>query len=233
MKNKNNARFVEKRALMNYSMVRLMDDEQVKRLFDELISNGVLVGNIIEAVNFCKNLTAAEAEEYDKNNDLIQRFNLYPQMRRQSIPIILCNENAKIPVYATPNSAGADLYSANEQGIVVRKGDIKLIPTGIKMELPPDAEAQVRPRSGLSLKEGLVAIFGTIDSDYQGEVGIILSNIGGEDRVIYKGERLAQLVFNGSRGLFQAEFHQVEEFNRSSERGAGGFGSTGNKEVKK
>ena len=147
-------------------------------------------------------------------------------MNKRQVNIIL-SENATMPTYGTPLSSGADLYSANERGIVVPKGGIKMIPTGIRLELPEDAEATVRPRSGLSLKRGVIAVLGTIDADYQGEVGIILQNCGDSDFVVYKGERLAQLVFNGAGGLFQAEFKQVSEFSRSSERGEGGFGSTG------
>ena len=95
------------------------------------------------------------------------------------------------------------------------------------MELPEDAEGCIRPRSGLSLKKGLVAIIGTIDADYQGEVGIILHNTSDMAWTIERGERLAQIVFNGDGGLFQAEWNRVSEFTRSSERADGGFGHTG------
>lgn len=134
---------------------------------------------------------------------------------------------AKTPLYATQFAAGADLYSANIEDITIQPMERVLIPTGIMIEMPNDAEAQVRPRSGLSLKKGLVAILGTIDSDYQGEVGIILINMSNEPQKIQSGERLAQIVFNGDGGLFQAEWHEVTKFSRFSDRGGSGFGSTG------
>ena len=149
-------------------------------------------------------------------------------MNKRQVNIIL-SEHATMPSYATPLSSGADLYSANDSGIVIPKGGIKLIPTGIRMELPEDAEGQIRPRSGLRLKKGIIAVIGTIDADYQGEIGIVIQNCGDSDFVVYKGERLAQIVFNGAGGLFQAEFNKVEEFTRDSERGEGGFGHTGTK----
>lgn len=225
--------YAEETFILNFSAIRDFTDEQIEVLWQTMMQEGVNTDNVTKAVNFCKNLTEKRAKELDEKENLIEMFNLHPEMRKRSVNIILCNENAKIPLYATSHSAGADLYSANENGIAISAGARVLIPTGIKLELPQDAEAQVRPRSGLSLKHGLVAIFGTIDSDYQGEIGIILHNISGESKVIYKGERLAQLVFNGYKGLFQAEFREVKEFSRSSERGVGGFGSTGIKEVEK
>lgn len=225
--------YAEETFILNFSAIRDFTDEQIEVLWQTMMQEGVNTDNVTKAVNFCKNLTAKRAKELDEKENLIEMFNLHPEMRKRRVNIILCNDNAKIPLYATSHSAGADLYSANENGIAISAGARVLIPTGIKLELPQDAEAQVRPRSGLSLKQGLVAIFGTIDSDYQGEIGIILHNISGESKVIYKGERLAQLVFNGYKGLFQAEFNQVTEFSRSSERGEGGFGHTGVKDVEK
>ncbi len=146
-------------------------------------------------------------------------------MNTRQVNVILLN--GQLPLYATTHSAGADLYSANEEPITLEPGDIKIIPTGQKWEIPVDAEAQIRPRSGLSAKSGIIAIFGTIDSDYQGEVGIILHNAGEKPYVVNKGERLAQAVFNGAGGLFQADWNVVSGFERESERGEGGFGHTG------
>lgn len=149
-------------------------------------------------------------------------------MEKRQVDIIL-KGYGKIPFYATERAAGADLYSANASDIILQPMERKVIPTGIRIELPEDAEAQIRPRSGLSAKEGIVAILGTIDADYQGEVGIIIINLSSEPFVIKRGERLAQMVCNGCGGLFQAEWNQVTEFTRDSTRGENGFGHTGTK----
>lgn len=149
-------------------------------------------------------------------------------MKKRQVNIIL-KGFGKLPLYATEHAAGADLYSANAQDIVLQPMECKIIPTGVFIELPIDAEAQIRPRSGLSAKKGIVAIFGTIDSDYQGEVGIIIINLSNEPFIIERGERLAQMVCNGDGGLFQADWNQVEDFSRESERGTGGFGHSGMK----
>nr|DAN35666.1 MAG TPA: dUTPase [Caudoviricetes sp.] len=149
-------------------------------------------------------------------------------MNKRKVNIIV-KGYGKLPLYATSYSAGADLYSANASDIVLQPMERKLIPTGLYLELPEDAEAQIRPRSGLSLKKGIVAILGTIDVDYQGEVGIIVMNMSDEAFIIERGERLAQMVLNGNGGLFQGEWNQVSEFTRESERGDGGFGHTGTK----
>lgn len=134
-----------------------------------------------------------------------------------------------MPEYKTEQAAGADLYSANEIGVPLSPGERRLIPTGIKIALPDGSEAQIRPRSGLSLKEGISVVFGTIDADYRGEIGIVVHNIDNRTHTIYSGERIAQIVFNGIGGLFQAEFEQIEQFEGTTERGEGGFGSTGRK----
>lgn len=149
-------------------------------------------------------------------------------MKKRQVNIIL-KGFGKLPLYATEHAAGADLYSANAQDIVLQPMERKIIPTGVFIELPIDAEAQIRPRSGLSAKKGIVAIFGTINSDYQGEVGIIIINLSNEPFIIERGERLAQMVCNGDGGLFQADWNQVEDFSRESERGTGGFGHSGMK----
>lgn len=148
-------------------------------------------------------------------------------MKKREVNIILKGD-AKLPIYATERSAGADLYSIDDD-FVLEPMQRALVHTGVYIELPIDAEAQVRSRSGLSLKNGIVAVLGTVDADYQGEVGAIIINLSNESFVIKKGERIAQMVMNGDGGLFQAVWKQVDEFERSSERGAGGFGHTGNK----
>lgn len=148
-------------------------------------------------------------------------------MRKRKVNIILKGD-AKLPIYATERSAGADLYSVDDD-MVLQPMQRTLVHTGIYIELPIDAEAQIRSRSGLSLKKGIVTILGTVDADYQGEVGAIIVNLSNEPFVIKKGERISQMVMNGDGGLFQAEWNQVENFERQSERGEGGFGHTGNK----
>lgn len=147
-------------------------------------------------------------------------------MNTREVSLIL-RHYGKTPIYATEHSAGADLFSANANDVILLPGERKLIPTGVCIELPEDSEAQVRPRSGLALKQGVVTILGTIDADYQGEIGIILINLGSEPFIVHRGERLAQLVFNGAGGLYQAQFKHVTAFERESERGEGGFGHTG------
>ncbi|HOQ16261.1 MAG TPA: dUTP diphosphatase [Defluviitaleaceae bacterium] len=137
-------------------------------------------------------------------------------------------ENAQdlpLPTYMTEQSAGMDLYANVEEDVVLKKGDIKLIPTGIAIQLPKGYEAQIRPRSGLAYKYGIGILNspGTIDADYRGEIKIIMINFGSEDFIIKRGERIAQMVINKIESV---EWVQVEELDRS-ERGSGGFGHTG------
>ncbi len=130
-----------------------------------------------------------------------------------------------LPSYATKHSAGIDLMAAIEGEATIKHGEIKLIPTGIAMALPDGYEAQVRPRSGLALKNGVTVLNspGTIDADYRGEVGVILINHGKEDFVITRGMRIAQMII---APYARAEFDVVDQLE-STERGEGGFGSTG------
>jgi len=136
---------------------------------------------------------------------------------------IRCEDGAHLPTYATEGAAGVDL-SANVSG-VIKKGEVKLVTTGIYIEIPYGYEAQVRPRSGLALKHGITVLNspGTIDSDYRGEIGIILVNFGDKDFYYNKGDRLAQVVFNK---VVKAEFI-VSDKLETTKRGEGGFGHTG------
>lgn len=129
-----------------------------------------------------------------------------------------------LPAYATPSAAGLDLLACIDEEIVLQPGERALIPTGLFLEMSPDCEAQVRPRSGLALKHGLTLLNspGTIDADYRGEVGVILVNLGQEPFAVQRGMRIAQLVF--ARYL-QAVWQPVISLS-STERGAGGFGHT-------
>ena len=130
-----------------------------------------------------------------------------------------------LPAYATPGAAGLDLRAAVREDLVLAPGDRALVPTGFAIAVPPGYEAQVRPRSGLALKKGIVLpnAPGTIDSDYRGELQVIVCNTGTEPFVIARGERIAQLVL---AAVAQLDWDEVEELPETA-RGAGGFGSTG------
>jgi dUTP pyrophosphatase len=130
-----------------------------------------------------------------------------------------------LPEYATILSAGMDIRANIDQPIILKPLERKLVPTGLFIALPAGFEAQVRPRSGLAFKKGITVLNtpGTIDADYRGEVGVILVNISSEDFTIEDGERIAQLVFAKHE---QAAWVEVKELS-ATERGAGGFGSTG------
>ncbi len=142
------------------------------------------------------------------------------------IPIKIINKSEhELPSYQTTASAGMDLRANNEDPIVLKPLERAIIPTGIYIELPVGYEAQIRPRSGLAAKKGisLVNSPGTIDADYRGEIGVILVNLSNEPFTVEKGERIAQMVIAKHE---QAEWVLVDELGES-ERGAGGFGSTG------
>ena len=132
-----------------------------------------------------------------------------------------------LPEYATDGAAGLDLAAALESELVLKPGRRALIPTGISLALPTGLEAQVRTRSGLALKQGLVVLNspGTIDSDYRGEIGVILANLSDEPAVVRRGDRVAQLVV--ARYL-TVEWDLMDALPESS-RGACGFGSTDSK----
>lgn len=134
-------------------------------------------------------------------------------------------EDLPLPKYMSAAASGMDLYAAVDAATYLERGEIKLIPTGIYIELPLGYEAQVRPRSGLALKHGLTVVNtpGTIDSDYRGEIGIILGNFGKDRFTVERGMRIAQLVI---QPVMQAELIEVERLE-DSHRGAGGFGHTG------
>ena len=132
-----------------------------------------------------------------------------------------------LPEYATEGSSGFDVRAAVENEIIIPKGKVALVPTNLRVEIPFGYEIQVRPRSGLAAKHGIGVLNspGTIDSDYRGEVKIILFNFGNEDFAIKRGDRIAQLVL---AKVYLADFKITDELN-SSNRGEGGFGHTGTK----
>ena len=133
--------------------------------------------------------------------------------------------NTQPPFYATDHSAGVDLCAAISQDIIIAPGEVKLIPTGIAIALPIGYEAQVRPRSGLALKNSLTVLNtpGTIDADYRGEIKVIMINHAKEDFVISNGMRIAQMVFAEHA---TADFTIVDSLDET-DRGTKGFGSTG------
>ncbi|MCD4789206.1 MAG: dUTP diphosphatase [Bacteroidales bacterium] len=140
------------------------------------------------------------------------------------IKIVNSSKHA-LPSYETYASAGMDLRADLDKPVVLKPLERAMIPTGLFIELPVGYEAQIRPRSGLAIKKGITILNapGTIDADYRGEIKIILANISSEDFIINDGERIAQMVIAKHE---QAEWIEMEEL-KETERGAGGFGSTG------
>jgi dUTP pyrophosphatase len=138
-------------------------------------------------------------------------------------------EGIPLPAYQTPEAAGFDLVAAipADNPATLSPGDRMLVPTGLIFELPPGSEAQVRPRSGLAAKFGITVLNspGTIDSDYRGEVSVILINLGKEPFTIKRGERIAQMIV---APVTRVDLREVAEVT-ATVRGAGGFGSTGTK----
>jgi len=132
-----------------------------------------------------------------------------------------------LPEYSTSLSAGMDLRANLDDPYVLKPLERRLIPTGLFIELPGGFEAQIRPRSGLALKKGISVVNtpGTIDADYRGEIGIILINLSKEDFIVNHGERICQMVINKVEMIAWKQVESLED----SERGAGGFGHTGNK----
>lgn len=130
-----------------------------------------------------------------------------------------------LPAYGTDQSAGMDLYAAISEDVILDPGDIKLIPSGIAIALPTGFEAQIRSRSGLSLKNGVIVLNapGTIDADYRGEIMAIMTNLGAEPFTVTRGMRFAQMVIAQHERVNWAVVAELGETNR----GVGGFGSTG------
>ena len=130
-----------------------------------------------------------------------------------------------LPAYATSGAAGADLCAAVESEMVLAPGDRAAVPTGLVVEIPGGYEGQVRPRSGLAIKAGLTIVNapGTIDSDYRGELKVLMINLGSEPVTIERGDRIAQLLISP---VTLASFSETDALS-NSDRGEGGFGSTG------
>jgi len=134
-------------------------------------------------------------------------------------------EGLPLPKYMSDHAAGMDLYAAVSETLTIQPGGWRLVPTGLAMAIPEGFEAQVRPRSGLALKQGVSVLNtpGTVDADYRGEVGVILMNHSRENLTINRGDRIAQMIINK---IERIAFEEVAELP-STERGAGGFGHTG------
>ncbi len=142
-----------------------------------------------------------------------------------SIAVLPHGQGLPLPAYATDGAAGMDVVAAIAAPLVIMPGDRAAVPTGIAMAIPKGYEVQVRPRSGLALKHGLTVANapGTIDADYRGEVKVLLVNHGSEPFAIARGDRIAQLVV---APVTRARFETREQLD-DTQRGAGGFGSTG------
>ncbi len=146
----------------------------------------------------------------------------HPVVHIQKLPH---GEGLDLPFYATSHAAGADIRAAINEDVIIEAGKHALIKTGFAMALPDNYEAQIRPRSGLALKHGVSVLNtpGTIDADYRGEVGVILVNHGSQPFIVQRGDRIAQMII---APFVQADFQQLSELSET-ERGAGGFGSSG------
>ena len=138
---------------------------------------------------------------------------------------IINHSSHQLPVYATEGASGMDIRANLEGGLNLQPMQRILVPTGIFIEIPLGFEAQVRPRSGLALKQGITCLNtpGTIDADYRGEIKVILVNLSGEDQVIENGDRIAQLVF---QKVERVDWEEVSSISVST-RNEGGFGHTG------
>jgi dUTP pyrophosphatase len=144
---------------------------------------------------------------------------------RVEIQTLPHGEGFPLPAYATAGAAGMDLQAAIEEPIVLEPGQRVLVPTGIRIALPQGYEAQIRPRSGLAIKQGVTVVNapGTVDSDYRGEVKVGLINLGDEAYTVRRGDRVAQMVV---APVTRVAWQQVASLDETA-RGAGGFGSTG------
>lgn len=152
----------------------------------------------------------------EKNPELIIKIKRLGPQKNRDIPL---------PEYMTPGAAGMDVCAALDKDLLLEPGDIALVPTGFAMAIPPGFEVQVRPRSGLAVKQGITVINspGTIDSDYRGEVKVALVNLSNKTRTIKRCDRIAQLVVSRVSRACLEETADLDETDRNS----GGFGHTG------
>jgi len=146
-------------------------------------------------------------------------------MLKVQVKILPHGQGIPLPKYMSDHAAGMDLYAAVQNDLIIPSGGWKLVPTGLAMAIPEGYEAQVRPRSGLALKQGISVLNtpGTVDADYRGEVGVILMNHSQDDLVVKRGDRIAQMIINK---IERIAFDEVDVLPETG-RGAGGFGHTG------
>jgi len=140
---------------------------------------------------------------------------------------IINHSKFELPSYATPHSAGMDLRANTDNPLIIKPLQRILVPTGLHIQLPQEYEAQIRPRSGLAIKHGITLVNspGTIDADYRGEIKIILVNLSNEEFTLNPGERIAQMIISKYEKVTLTECDTLDQ----TERGEGGFGSTGKK----
>jgi dUTP pyrophosphatase len=138
---------------------------------------------------------------------------------------IINKSSHPLPAYATSGSSGMDLRANLSSSLSLKPMERQLVPTGIYLEIPDGFEAQIRPRSGMAIKQGITCLNtpGTIDADYRGEIKVILINLSGEEQLIQNGDRIAQMVFQKIEKAIWEETSSITE----TERNAGGFGHTG------
>ena len=146
-------------------------------------------------------------------------------MQEKVVIKCFCKNSNFLPFYATKEAAGADIFADIDKDEIIKPGERKAVSSGLKIEIPEGYEAQIRPRSGLALKHGITLLNtpGTIDSDYRGEIKVIMINLGTEDFIIKQGDRIAQMII---APVTKADFRIELNLNKT-ERGEGGFGSTG------
>lgn len=154
-------------------------------------------------------------------DDLVYRI---PNNKTRDLKFKKLHPDAVIPTYATEGSAGMDVYSV--ENVTIEPGKTVLVSTGLAADIPDGFELQVRPRSGLAAKHGITVLNspGTIDSDYTGEIKVILHNTQDKPYEVHKGDRIAQLVIGI---VIHLPIKEVDEITKETERGSGGFGSTG------
>ena len=163
----------------------------------------------------CGNTLKPDAMSHASNDTTLRIRRLHPET----------DADIPLPQYMTPQSSGMDLCAACRNDVTMAPGDIALVPTGLAIALPPDLEAQIRPRSGLAVRHGIGIINspGTIDADYRGEIKVALINLGPEPVVIRRGDRIAQMVIQRVQRVRISEVEVLDE----TERNDGGFGHTG------
>lgn len=148
-------------------------------------------------------------------------------MNKISVRIRRLEDNTDIPLpdYESEGSSGMDIRAAVKEPVTLMPGDIRLIPTGLAVSVPPGYEAQIRPRSGLALSYGIGMVNspGTIDSDYRGEIGIVMINWGSDSFLIKRGDRIAQMIISR---VYRADLEEMDDLDATL-RGKGGFGHTG------